>query len=101
MTKKGRILHEDDTGIIYIKRITGIPSYNEGQLDLTHGKYKYKGKLINYTDAYQTKEDEVFNIMKDNFIEEVSKIIESNNALIVDTIIDFDNDGEEIENKTN
>lgn len=100
MTKKGRMLQEDDTGTIYIKRITGIPLYSDGQLDLGHGKYKYKGKLINYTDAYQTKEDEVFNIMKDNFIEEVSKIIESNNALIVDTIIDFDNDGEEI-NKTN
>lgn len=86
MTRKGKIITEGERGHIYIRRTIGNATYDNNRLTIGCGPCEYDGKLKDFTDAFKTDKNTVFNIMKDNFIENIS------GALIVDAHVDFDMD---------
>lgn len=92
ITKKGKIITEGERGHIYIRRTIGNATYDNNKLTIGCGPCKYDGKLKDFHDAYNTNVNTVFNIMKDDFIENIS------DALIVDAHVDFDMDDKQIIN---
>lgn len=91
VTKKGRTLHENDTGYIYIKRRLENITFNNDQLNIENKIYSYNGKLKN-DNPFDAPNNTLFNVMKDDFLSKIKNEIRNNNIEIVDAIIDFDED---------